>query len=107
MEMLMYCLAVYGASTLIVYEDGPWDIINRFRRYVGAPWHDIGPETGDSILVPGDGSNLGKLFSCRLCTGFWVGVAFLLLLVMCPVLLMPFAGVGFISLVQETNCGDR
>ncbi len=99
---LLFCLAVYGASTLVVYEDGPCDILKRFRKYVGAEWIGKGTE-GQDVVMPCNGSQLGKMFSCRLCCGLWIGVLFAIILVMCPYLLLPFAGVGFVCMIQELS----
>lgn len=107
MEMLiLFLLAVYGTSTLLVYEDGPWSVLKRFRKSVGAEYIQDTMDGMSRVLIRCDGSQLGKLFSCRLCCGWWVGALFTILLVICPYILFPFAGVGLTSMIQELSSND-
>jgi len=103
MELLLFCLAVYGASTLLVYEDGPQYILARFRRRVGAGYMTFEDKMSARVAISCKGSQLGKMFSCRLCCGFWIGVLFAVILEMCVGLLLPFAGVGFVCMIQEMS----
>jgi len=52
MELLHFILAAYGMTFILVYGS----IFDRLRPECGTYW------------------GLGKLFSCPLCMGFWVGV---------------------------------
>lgn len=58
-------LAVYRVAQLLVYDDGPFNLIFKFRVKVGVYDLDQGgePKTG-----------LGKLFACPYCMGLWLAI---------------------------------
>jgi len=56
-------LVVYRASQLLVYDDGPFDLIFRFRARVGVYTLDQNGEPTSAV---------GKLFACPYCVGFWL-----------------------------------
>lgn len=60
---ILLTLAVYRVSQLLVYDDGPFDLVFKFRDWAGV--YDRN-ETGEAQ------SHFGKFFSCIYCVGFWL-----------------------------------
>lgn len=58
-------LATYRVTQLLVYDDGPFGLIFKFRAAIGV--YDL-DQAGESK------SNLGKLFACPYCLGFWLAI---------------------------------
>lgn len=59
-ETLLIGLTIWRLSSLLVEEEGPFDVFEKLRRFLGVP------ETGEvEGLVP-------KLFSCIWCMSVWV-----------------------------------
>lgn len=71
-RVLIVGLAGWRLAALLTIEDGPWDLLARFRRLVGVPVLDLG---GPPIDEPEPGV-LGKLFSCAWCLSPWVSLIF-------------------------------
>lgn len=69
---LIYGLATWRISSLLVNEAGPWEIFLRLRRLMGIE-HDKGKQ---KTIIP-DGFFAG-LFSCIWCMSLWVGLGFFL-----------------------------
>lgn len=57
--VLCYILFAFGISEMFVFFDGPFDIIDKFRKF--AYW--ISP-------------SFGKLFTCMFCISTWIGIVF-------------------------------
>lgn len=57
--------ACYRVAQLLVYDDGPFDVIFEFRTMIGV--YDLNA-AGERQTV------LGKLFSCPYCIGFWAAI---------------------------------
>jgi hypothetical protein len=57
--------AVYRAAQLLVYDDGPNDLIFKFRATMGVYDLDQNGEPKTSV---------GKLFSCVYCLGLWLAI---------------------------------
>lgn len=62
---VLLTLAVYRLAQLLVYDDGPFDLIFKFRDWIGA--YDRN-EAGEAQ------SHFGKFFSCVYCVGFWLAL---------------------------------
>lgn len=60
-QVIVVGLAIWRVSAMLVYEDGPWAIFERFRTLVGIP-----PEGG---RIEGF---LPALLSCVWCTSVWL-----------------------------------
>ena len=56
-RFLLAALAVWRVTHLVAKEDGPWDLLRRFRRGLGE-------------------GMLGKLASCFYCLSIWVALLF-------------------------------
>ena len=57
LRLVLCCLATWRLTHLIVFEDGPWDIVARVRALFG-----------DSVV--------GKAMDCFYCTGVWIAIPF-------------------------------
>lgn len=64
-ELLIGTLAVWRITHLFAAEDGPWDLLARLRRALGAGF-------------------LGRLFDCFYCLSLWVAAPCALLLAEAP-----------------------
>lgn len=67
-EFVVFGLATWRLSSLLVDERGPWDLFLRFRKLVGIE-HD---DDGKATIIP-DGFFPGVL-SCVWCASMWVGM---------------------------------
>jgi hypothetical protein len=62
---LLYALAVWRISSILVHEAAPYELASKLRRAVGVR-HD---ERGNVYAH----SEFGKLFTCVWCMSVWVG----------------------------------
>jgi hypothetical protein len=64
---IVLSLAVWRLSSLLVHEDGPFDIFLRFRHLTG-----VGYDEWSNVF----GSNeVSRVLTCLWCTSVWVGIA--------------------------------
>lgn len=97
-SILVICLATYGLSTLLVYEDGPKEILKRLRTWVGVLHYEDGSQAGLT--------EIGKVFCCRVCMSFWAGILVTAISLVCLEILLPFAAVGFVVMIMEVSNGN-
>lgn len=72
-RVIIVGLAGWRLAALLSYEEGPWGLATRLRRWVGADTEiDLSLPAAD-IPEPGF---LGKLFSCVWCLSPYLGVIF-------------------------------
>lgn len=72
--LIAYLLFSYGITTMLIYFDGPFDIISTFRNIMSS----IHPK-------------VGELFSCPFCLSSWVGIVFSILnYFFIPIKITPF-----------------
>lgn len=57
--VFIYSIAVFGLTEMLVFFDGPFDLIAKFR--------DIATELSEKF---------GALFNCIFCTSTWIGIIF-------------------------------
>lgn len=62
-HLIILSLATWRFSSLISYEDGPFDMCKKFRGWLGADDDDL--EAPEGFLA--------KLVSCLKCNSVWVG----------------------------------
>lgn len=60
--MLVAGLSTWRTSSLLLYEDGPFDVFTHLRQMVG-------------VYRPGERKRLARLFTCVWCLSVWVGAA--------------------------------
>lgn len=70
LRWLFAALTVFRLSQLVVYDDGPWDVMLRLRTWAGA--YDLG-ENGEPVMT------WGKFFACPYCVGVWLAFGVLAL----------------------------
>ena len=85
--LLSYILFSYGITTMLIYFNGPFDIIEYFRKTMNA----IHPK-------------LGELFQCPFCLSTWIGGLFSIInYLWIPIKITPFnmilAGSGLWGLI--------
>lgn len=61
-SLLVYILACYGLSNMVVYSKGPIHMFESWRNWINEVWPAF-----------------GELFSCMMCFPFWAGVLFSIL----------------------------
>lgn len=59
-------LATWRISSLFVKEDGPGDILAKFRHLIGVYYDEFSVAQGRNIVA--------KAFTCVWCFSFWVGL---------------------------------
>jgi hypothetical protein len=59
---------------MLVHEDGPFDIFERFRHFLGIRYTERSNRYGTNVLA--------KLFMCVWCLSVWVGIAVTVLYVL-------------------------
>lgn len=65
-DLIMYALAVWRLSYMLVWEEGPGNVFGRLRNYVGVKYNAHNYPYGESFLA--------KLFSCLLCMSVWISL---------------------------------
>lgn len=79
--------AVFRIASMLVYEEGPWDIFCRLRHRLGVRYDERSQPFGLNVV--------GKALCCLWCTSVWVGMAGVLSVMFAPWLTMtlslPFA----------------
>lgn len=66
LEFLILVTAVWYMAVILVDEDGPYDILYKFRGMVGVAFSSDGGWYGKTIL--------GRILICKLCTSFWLSI---------------------------------
>lgn len=97
MDFLVLGLATWRLTSLLVKEDGPWDVFARFRSWVGVRFNAQSEPYGDTFL--------GSLLVCVWCTSVWVGgylaMAYLINPSVTAILSLPFALSAFTIFIQK------
>lgn len=65
MKDLIFALATWRISSILVHEAAPYELASRLRRAVGVRHDERGNVYADS--------ELGKLFACIFCMSVWIG----------------------------------
>lgn len=76
MGFVVLALAVWRVSSLIVYEEGPWDVLCKVRHLLGVRYDALSKPYGLNVV--------GKALCCMWCTSVWVGIAFVLVFLAFP-----------------------
>jgi len=84
-------IATYRLSFLLADEDGPWEIIERFRYFIGVRYDDTSMRYGTNVFANG--------IICSFCNSVWIGIGLTVLWFLSPEILfivaLPFALSGF------------
>lgn len=99
MDFLVLGLATWRLTSLLVKEDGPWDLFARLRSSAGVKF--------DAHSEPYAETFFGSLLMCVWCTSVWVGgflaLAFLLAASVTLILCLPFALSAFTISLQRMH----
>ena len=71
--LLVSILATWRVSSLLVNESGPYDILGRFRDWVGVAYDESSRPYGKNVVA--------AMLLCLWCTSFWVGAVIAILTV--------------------------
>jgi hypothetical protein len=92
-NFLAVLLAVYGVSHILVWEDGPWDVLSKIRYWFGVRYAEGGARYG----VGG----LGNLLNCQICTSVWITFPIAWLCSLHSIVAYGLAAVGFVCMVMD------
>ena len=70
-SLIITGLATFGITYLLVYTDGPKDIIKSLRMRAGIKY--IYLENGEEVYIPPT-TFFGKLLICHWCIGTWIAI---------------------------------
>lgn len=93
-EFLIFALATWRISSILVYEDGPNYIFRRFRMWSGIGYDSVLGEI-DTIKE----NWLSGVLSCLWCCSVWVGTFFIALHLFYPLVAIKIAAVFALSTV--------
>lgn len=65
-EFLIVGLAVWRISSLLVHEDGPFDLLGKMRHSAGVRYDEHSERYGQNELA--------NMLNCVWCTSFWVAL---------------------------------
>lgn len=65
MNYLIAALATWRLTTLFVNEDGPFDLLVKFRSFIGIKWNAQSEPYGTNFLA--------EAFTCVWCLSIWIG----------------------------------
>lgn len=67
-NLIIYCMAVWRISSLLVNESGPWYVFQKFRKLFGIrhDLNDVPTYFPDNVFA--------QMFSCVWCTSIWVAL---------------------------------
>lgn len=78
MGLVLVALAAWRVTSLLVEEEGPWDIFCKMRHALGVRYDAHSQAYGLNVV--------GKALCCVWCTSVWVGTAGALCLLLAPTL---------------------
>lgn len=91
--IVIFGLATWRVSSLLVGEDGPFYIFRKIREKFGIT-HD---ENGKPLAIP-DGF-FAQLLSCVFCASIWIGTGWLVFWLLSPDIAVKFAAVFSFSTI--------
>lgn len=72
-DFLSAVALTYYLVLLLVYQDGPYDILSAFRFVMGVNV-ELTDMNGNVVGYESNGSQLAKLVTCHVCSSFWIGI---------------------------------
>lgn len=75
-DFIILSLASWRISSLLVNEDGPYQLFSRLRHLAGV-YHDEWNEAKSNYEI-------GKLFTCLWCFSFYVGIVLMIIYIFYP-----------------------
>lgn len=100
-DLLILAFATWRLGDILITEDGPWQIVHKFRLVI-VPMY-IHSEL--EVLVIDEDTMLGQLFSCIRCMSVWTGAFWMLAWLVIPtpwiyLFALPFAFSGLAILID-------
>ena len=90
--LIAVLLAVYGVSHILVWEDGPFDILSKLRYFAGVRY------SGENRYSK---NGIGGAFNCQICMSVWVAFPIAWLCSLHTVIAYGLAAVGFVCLIFD------
>ena len=84
--------ATYGISHILVWEDGPYDILSKLRYFAGVRYTESGARYGEG--------GLSGLLNCQICTSVWVAFP-VALVCMIPLVAVALSAIGAICMLSD------
>ena len=100
-NVIVLALATWRIASLLAYEDGPYNILVKFRFKLGIGYDEYANQVGTSMIA--------KLFMCVWCLSLWVGLIVTLLYICLQDIalfaLLPFA-LSAVAIIIHTKTED-
>jgi len=93
-DFLLMALATWRLMTLLMYEEGPWQLLTRLRGRLGILHDDDGPMAWPTSMP-------GAIFRCSSCMGLWMAPVVLALWWTAPVVIWALALSGAANLLES------
>lgn len=71
LEFVIYILVAWRLTSLFVNEDGPWDILAKFRNRIGVRYDQDSQPYGTNVVA--------SAFTCVWCASMWIAFPMALL----------------------------
>lgn len=68
--LIIYILAIWRLSSLLVREEGPGDIFGKLRNKAGVKYDTLSRPYGENFLA--------KLLACVYCVSLWISIIFVI-----------------------------
>lgn len=99
-DILILAFATWRLADILIVEDGPWDIVLKFRNAIAMNYNS------EVDAYKYKDSMFGKLFACIRCMSVWVGAFWMLMWLFLPttilyVMAFPFAFSGAAILIDR------
>lgn len=103
LELVILGLATWRISSLLVNEDGPWDLLGRLRDTLGVSYNEFSEPEGSNVL--------SRMLTCVWCISPWVAGLVYLSWVWIPTTTLAITTVlalsGFAIIVEKWVNGPR
>ena len=99
MYIFTIALALYAISYMLVFEDGPYAVLLRFRRWVGVDYTEEGDRYGKT--------QVGDILNCPVCLSVWLSIPVVLIGLVDIRLLYPLAAVGVVIVLSSFIGGSE
>ena len=101
MDYLILALATWRLSSLLVNEDGPWDLLAKLRKLIGIYYDERSEPQGKNVVA--------QAMICVWCISVWVGLFMTVMYSLAPftvVLMLPFA-LSTVAIIIEEFVNDK
>jgi hypothetical protein len=103
LELVILGLATWRISSLLVNEDGPWDLLGRLRDTLGVSYDELSRPVGENVIA--------RALTCVWCVSPYLALAFYLAYQLIPGPTMVLGWILAISsiaiIVEEVANGPR